>query len=434
MWTDAYTYEMDAFWRVEKTAMVTWFKIAFRNLIKNKRRSFVTALAISLGYAAVNLFGGFTTYIYNGNREASIYLAFRGHLNVFKKGFLKEGQLDPRSYLLSAADIEAVEDICREIPETLLVTPQLNISGLISNGKVSTIFIGQGIVPSSIDVFLNRTTLINLVDIGRNALVDDKDYGVAVAYDLAHMLNLGVGSYAVAMSTTVDGQMNALDMEVFQLFEANSKQLNDKFMRVPFSFAQKLYDTKSADRLVILLNKAERTEFVRAQLERAFAQKGLKLDVKTWIEQSEWYRRVKEMFDVIFLFLFTIVFVIVVMSIINTMSVAVLERTREIGTLRALGLKRRGIMLLFAIESSLLGFGGTLFGIFLSFLGWWWIDFFRPTWTPPGVVTRIPLKIEFVPEFFGISFLILMALCILTSMIPARGAAHKNVVDALGHV
>jgi putative ABC transport system permease protein len=414
--------------------MITWFKIAFRNLIKNGRRSFVTSLAIGLGFAAVNLFGGFTEYMYGANREAAIYTSFRGHLNVFRTGFLEEGQLDPARYLLTAEDIKAVGQICADISEIILVTPQLRISGLASNGKVSTIFIGQGVVPSSIDVFLNRTNLSELIDIGSNALVDDKDYGVAVANDLARMLDLSMGSYAVAMSTTVNGQMNALDMEVFQLFEANSKQMNDKFMRVPFSFAQKLYDTNGADRLVILLNRAKNTERVRSKLEYAFSQNGLELDVETWMEQSEWYRRVKEMFDTIFLFLFTIVFVIAVMSIINTMTVAVLERTREIGTLRALGFKRKGVVSLFAIESSLLGFGGTLLGIFFDVLTWWCVDFFRPTWTPPGAVVRIPLKIEIVPEFMALSFLVLMVVCFLTSMIPARGAARKNVVDALGHV
>ena len=90
------------------------------------------------------------------------------------------------------------------------------------------------------------------------------------------------------------------------------------------------------------------------------------------------------MFDVIFLFLFIIFFIIVVMSVANTMSMAVFERTREIGTLRALGLKRRGVMLLFAIESSLLGILGTVGGILLTLLGWWVVDFFKPTWTPPG--------------------------------------------------
>lgn len=228
--------------------------------------------------------------------------------------------------------------------------------------------------------------------------------------------------------------MNALDLEVFQLFNTDTEELNDKFMRVPFRFAQSLYNTTGADRVAILLDKIEYTESVRNQLRHAFLKQGLKVEVKTWEELSQWYRKVKEMFDVIFLFLFVIFFVIVVMSVANTMSMAVLERTREIGTLRALGLKRKGVLLLFAIESSLLGFCGMIGGILLTFIGWWGVDFFKPTWTPPGMTRRVPLMIDFVPEYMVYSFLFLMALCLMASLIPARRAARQNVVDALGHV
>ena len=52
--------------------MIAWFKIASRNVGKNRRHSIVTILAIAIGLAAVNLFGGFAAYMYEGNQEAAI--------------------------------------------------------------------------------------------------------------------------------------------------------------------------------------------------------------------------------------------------------------------------------------------------------------------------------------------------------------------------
>ena len=228
--------------------------------------------------------------------------------------------------------------------------------------------------------------------------------------------------------------MNALDMEVLHTFDTASDAMNDKVMRVPFSFAQVLYDTDRAERLAVLLEETRYTEPIRSHLRQAFSDRGLDLEIKTWKEMSQWYRKVKEMFDVIFAFLFTIVFIIVVMSVVNTMSMAVLERTREIGTLRALGLKRRGVMSLFAIESSLLGIFGTMGGFILTCIGWWLTDVIRPTWVPPGITNRVPIRIEFVPETMLYSFFFLAVLCLIASVIPARRAARENVVDALGHV
>jgi putative ABC transport system permease protein len=355
-------------------------------------------------------------------------------VTVFKKGFLEQGQLDPGRYLMTPEEMRAVNEICQGDPHVNLVTPELRITGLVTNGKVSTIFIGQGIMPSAVDVFLKRTRVKEIGAIQGKNLEDKAMHGVGMASGLARLLDLHLGSTAVAFSNTVDGQMNALDLEIFQTFDTASDEMNDKVMRVPLSFAQTLYDTDRADRLAILLDKTDYTEPFREHLQIEFSKYGLNLIAKTWNELSQWYRKVKDMFDVIFMFLFIIVFIIVVMSVVNTMSMAVLERTREIGTLRALGLKRRGVVLLFSIESCLLGLFGAIEGLVLTVFGWWLVDVLKPTWVPPGITRRVPIKVEFVPEFMVASFLFLLALCIIASLIPARRAARQNVVEALGHV
>ncbi len=415
--------------------MTAWIKIALRNLIKNWRRSITTALAIALGFASVSLFAGFTEYMYSGIRAVAIYGTSGGHLKIFRKGFLEKGQLDPARYLLYPKDIKAVDDICRGNPDIIIVTPQLRISGLASNGKVSTIFVAQGVVPSAIEMFAKKSDFVpkkkGLFETLK--LSEDKMYGVGMARGMARMLDLKKGSYAVAFTNTLEGQMNALDIEVLQLFDTGS-DMNDKVMRVTLAFARELYDTDGADRLAVLLDETRHTELVRDQLQRLFTERGLDLEVKTWKEMSQWYKNVKIMFDVIFTFLFIIVFFIVVMSVINTMSMAVVERTREIGTLRALGLKRKGVMALFAVESCLLGLLGVIWGAFLTFLGWWFVEVIEPTWIPPGLTNRAIISIKLVPESILYSFIFLMILCLIASIIPARKAARQNVVDALGHV
>ena len=419
--------------------MITWTKIALRNLLKNLRRSLITIMAIALGFGSVTLFAGFTAYMYSGNRDVAIYGKGGGHLTVFKRGFLEKGRLDPANYLISPEEMKAVQDIVQGNSHVLLVSPQLFISGLLSNGKISTIFVGRGIVPSALKMFQEQMrTRVNpkfMKELERSgAGMGDKEYGVSVSSGLARLLDLKVGSDAVAMASTIDGQMNLLDVEVAKIVEAGVESINDKFMEVTFRFAQDLVDTKSADRLAILLDDLTYTEPVRQMLQKAFQQRGLDLEVKTWQEMSGWYRRVKDLFDVIFAFLFLIVFVIVTMSVVNTMSMAVFERTREIGTLRALGIKRRGVQWLFAIESALLGILGSIGGFVLSCLGIFLVYVIEPTWTPPGMTRGVPIDIKFVPEAMVFCFLFLMVLCLLASFIPARRAARANIVDALGHV
>jgi putative ABC transport system permease protein len=416
--------------------MLTWVKIAVRNLLKNRRRSLFTLFAIAVGFAAVNVFGGFTEYIFQSLEESSIYAQGNGHLTVFKRGFLTDGKLDPLKFLLSREETARIMDICRRNPGVLLVTGQLHITGLISNGRASTIFLGVGRIPSEFYFIQKRASgmigRLTLFD-GRG-LQDEVPYGVGLSVGLAAKLKLELGSDVIAMSPTVDGQINALDMQVFNTFHSPLEELDDKLIQVPLQFAQALYDTSSVDRITILLEDNNLTSNLKSILEKSLGENGHDVDIIAWQELSPFYTKVKDMFDVIFVFLFIIVLVIVVMSVINTIGMSIMERTREIGTLRALGLKRRGVIRLFTIESILLGVSGSLGGVLLTLLSWFLVKVYEPSWVPPNIPRRVPLEVFLVPRYMLMSFVFLMALSVASALLPTRKAAYAGIVDALGHV
>jgi putative ABC transport system permease protein len=415
--------------------MMTWFKLALRNLFRNHRRSLFTVLAIGLGFAAVNILGGFTEYIFTNLRDSFIYLQANGHLTIFKSGFLQDGKLNPTRYLLNETEVGVIEETLRRHPEVLVVTPQLNISGLLSNGKVSTIFLAAGRVPSDVRLINShaRGMTSRLQQFTGKPLEDDVVYGVGLSKGLAEQFKFELGSDPIAMSSTVSGQVNAMDAQVFQLFNSPNEALEDKLMLVPLKFAQALYDTTSVDRIIVLLDRTELTEPMRARLAQDFADRGLQVEIKAWDELSPFYTKVKQMFDVIFMFTFLIVFTIVVMSVVNTVSMVIMERTREIGTLRALGLKRRGIVGLLAVESMLLGVFGSTLGIILTLVAWSAIVALEPTWVPPQIASRVPLEVYLVPHYMVYSILSLVVLSLLAAALPARKAAKMEIVSALGH-
>ncbi len=407
-------------------------KIALRNILKNKRRSFVTLLAIAMGFAAVSLFRGYIHNTYQGLRESAIRGEGLGHLTIYKKGWLEKGTIDPEKYMFSQEELQKIADLVEEDEDVLLATPQIHISGLVSNGRTSTIFLANGVIPR--DDKTIKGAWATFRPVRGNELSDKKTYGVEMAEDLASHLDLKPSGDGVVMATTLDGQMNALDIEVAGVYDTGSDATNDKYMRVPFKFAQSLYDTEKADRLVVLLDNWEKTERTRNRLLSSLSGAGFKCEIKTWNELSLFYSKVKGMFDMIFMFIFSIVFIIVVMSVINTMGMAVLERTREIGTLRALGLKRRGVSLLFAIEGAMLGFLGTILGIVLNIAIWAIIRTIEPTYIPPGVSTPVPLIVNLLPQAMFTLMVFLIFLSLIAAILPARRAAKQNVVDALGHV
>lgn len=412
--------------------MKNWIKMAIRNILRNKRRSFVTLVAIGVGFAAVSLFRGYTDNTYFGLRESAIRGEGLGHLIVYKAGWLQKGKLDPERYMFSKEEVKKITEIVTEEKDVVLATPQIHLTGIVSNGNISTIFLAQGVV--SKDDRTIKGAWASFRPITGEGLNDKKQYGIEMAQDLAKHLNLEPGKDGVVMVSTLNGQMNAMDFQVSGIYDSGSDATNDKFMRYNYDFAQALYDTQMAERIVILLNDWKKTEMMRSRILGKLAGQGIACEIKTWNELSLFYSKVRGMFDMIFLFLFSIVLVIVVMSTVNTMSMAVLERTREIGTLRALGLKRRGVSLLFAIEGGLLGFLGSLIGMALHLSVWAIIRGISPTYTPPGVSTPIPLIVNLVPQSMAVLMIFLIFLSLAAAILPARRAAKQNVVDALGHV
>jgi len=415
--------------------MMTWINLAVRNLFRNGRRSLFTIAAIALGFLAVNALGGFTAYIFSSLKDSYIYAEANGHLTIFKEGFLDKGKLDPTLYLLSEQELGTIKEILSHYPEVVIATPQLQISGLLSNGHVSTIFVASGRVPSDMQTISRQAGgamgKIKLYD--GKPLTNDAVYGIGVSHGLAKQLNLKPGSSAVAMAPTVSGQINALDAQLLQFIDAPIEALEDKLATVPLQFAQNLYDTKNVDRLTVLLKNNDQTYAIRERLASEFAAADLKLEIKTWNELSPFYTKVKKMFNVIFLITFLIVFTIVVMSVVNTVTMAVMERTREIGTLRALGMKRTGIVALFSLESMALGSFGSLLGVALTLLLVNMIELLRPTWIPPQITREVPLQIHMVSEYWLYSVLLLLLLSLLSAILPARKAARMEITNALGY-
>jgi len=409
-----------------------WIRIALRNILKNRRRSFVTLTAIAFGFAAVGLFRGYTANTYEGLRQSAIRGEGLGHLTIYKAGWLDNAHQDPQTYMLTPDEIEKITALTREDSHVMLTTPQLQVSGLVSNGRTSSIFLGKGVVPADYRSITGAMA-------GRHAmqgddLNQDAPYAVLMARNLAKQLNLAPKSDAVVMAATLEGQMNALDIQINGTYDTGSDATNDKYMLLSFGYAQSLYDTNCADRLIVLLDDWHHTQKTRLRLEQDLAAAGLKCEIKTWKELSLFFTKVKGMFDMIFMFIFLIVLIIVVMSTVNTMGMSVMERTREIATLRVLGLKRRGISTLFALEGAMLGLLGCALGAILNIAVWGMIRLAGPAYVPPGSSAPVPLIVNLLPgAMLGLT-LFLTCLSMAAAILPARRAARMAIVDALGHV
>jgi putative ABC transport system permease protein len=414
---------------------LTWFSLALRNLLRNARRSVTTIAAVALGYAAINILAGFTAYMFASIEDAHIYEQINGQVQIWKKGARDYGGPDPGKFLISSEEFDSIKAVAGKDARIALSAGLLEVKGNLDFEGTPGFFVGQAMVPEERDAIHNRSTALRSADgttYEGKALTRENPYGIAITTGMAENMGLKIDADVVLMAPSISGQMNAVDAQVFQIAEVASEALNNRYLFMPLELAQNLYDTQSVSCVRFLLNETSETDAVVASLREQFPESGW--EVIPWYDVSKLYLRTKRMFDIIFGLVFAIIATIVTMSVLNTIGMAVVERTKEIGTLRALGLKRPGVVWLFGIESALLGIIGAITGLIITVSLALFVAAVKPTWEPPVTAREIVWEIRILPDYLLVTFCLLVVFTSLAAIAPARRAAKQGIVDSLGHV
>ena len=409
--------------------MALYAKLAIRNVFRNRRRTLITLAAMGFGAAAIIVFGGFVHAIYFGVRESTIRSQV-GHIQIYRKGYSEKGNLAPFDYLI--ADYPALRDELRRLPHVKTVTARLGFSGLVSTGDTTTAFVGAGVVPEG---EMDLSALAVIVDGKELASRDAR--GVTLGVGLARAFGVKPGDDLTLLTTTKAGAINALAVRVRGIWESGEKAYDDRFLRVALPEVQRVLDLEGGEvqAIVLLLDATDQTAAVRAQIERLIRDRGLDLEIKTWDDLALRYHQVRELFGRIFAVLTLIVSVMVVFGITNTMTMAIFERTREIGTVMALGTRRRGVVSMFVLEGFVLGVLGAVAGVALGVLLAKAISAVGIQLPPPPGSTRgFLVQIFVVPAVLAQAVQLSIVAATLASLYPAWRAARLNVVEALRHV
>jgi putative ABC transport system permease protein len=409
--------------------MRLYLKLAIRNVFRNRRRTLITLAAMGFGAAAIIVFGGFVNAIYFGVRESTIRSQV-GHIQIYRKGYSEKGSVAPYDYLIE--DYAALRTDLLKLEHVKAVTGRLGFSGLVSTGDTTTSFVGTGVQPEG------ETDLSALAVIVEGKELATRDArGVTLGVGLARAFGVKPGDDLTLLSTTKAGAINALAVKVRGVWESGEKAYDDRFLRVGLGEVQRLLDVEHGEvqSVVLLLDNTDNTPLVRAAIDRMIAERHLDLELRTWDDLALRYHQVRELFGRIFAVLTLIVSIMVVFGITNTMTMAIFERTREIGTVMALGTRRRGVISMFVLEGVALGLLGGLAGVLLGVILARVISAVGIQLPPPPGSTRgFLVQIFVVPSVLRQAFTLSLITAALASLYPAWRASRLDVVEALRHV
>jgi putative ABC transport system permease protein len=232
-----------------------------------------------------------------------------------------------------------------------------------------------------------------------------------------------------------------VSLDVVQTDTQPVKALDDVYLALHLPQAQRLIYGANAPKVTAIAIQLRRSDQMAAAAERLSLglprwSNGQPLVVLNFATLNPFYVRTIQLFDTIFGFIFTLMSGIVLFTVYNTMNMAVVERTIEIGTLRAIGLRRSGIRRMFVTEGALLGLTGGVIGIVAALIGAFVVNHLGLEWLPPGNADPMPLVLRVWGEWPMIAQTTvgLVVIAVFSAWWPAYRAARLNVVDALRHV
>jgi putative ABC transport system permease protein len=458
--------------------------LAIRNLERNRRRSLMTLAAIVVGAVAILLFGGYTRNIRYGLQIG--FVRTSGHLQIQHKDYFLYGSGNPAAY--GIADYRHVMDVVRTdpvlAPMLTVVTPTLQLGGIAGNfeeGVSRTVLAtgsdvdGQNALRQWNDFGYEGTPRpLSLTGTAPNAAVVGE--GVARVLQLCGTLgvrrctppktvseatsdtsvlppDLAALSATEAagrpasrdarielLAATARGAPNVASLAVVKVESEAVKELDDVYVALHLGQAQRLIyggDPPEVTAIILQLHHTSQIPVARARLQQLLSTtlRSDPLEVQDFEALNPYYGQTIAFFAAIFGFISILIGVIVLFTVGNTMSMAVVERTPEIGTLRAIGLRRAGIRKMFMIEGMLLGLLGSVLGIVTSLILAFLINHGGITWTPPGRVDAVPLTVRLWGEpapMIAVA-IALTLVAVVSSWIPSRRGARINIVSALRH-
>ena len=241
------------------------------------------------------------------------------------------------------------------------------------------------------------------------------------------------------LSATANGAPNIVSLNVAGVDTQPVKELDDNYVAMPLALAQQLVYGRGEHKvtgIVLQLHRSEDVAAARARLVSWIAERHLPLEVRDYKETNPFFVQVVGLFSLIFMFLALIMIVIVLFAVVNTMTMNVLERTAEIGTVRAMGVRRASVRRLFLAEGAVLGALGATLGVVLAFIAIALVDHGGFMWMPPGNTDPVPFELAWPtrPLLLLGTWLGLVLVATLATLPPANRAAKSRIVDALRHV
>jgi putative ABC transport system permease protein len=400
-------------------------RLAYRNLLRNKRRSILTSLALSIALVLLVFFYG----LMDGMEEQSLrnFISYDyAHMKAYIPGYLEEDFPGLEDHSFTAPD--SLLNYLEQQGEDIQVTARLEMSGMAMHGREEIFVRVIGVDPKrDKEVFETLEALS-----GGVSLTDDRE--VALIGDrLARDLNVEVGQMATILVRSKPGALNPRMLPIAGILRTGHPKVDQFSVYVPLSLARKMALFPDGATEIAVLTKSKKTS---PEVAEYLATVLPDLEWHTWKSLAADFLAMIKFKKVGQAIMMGILALMAAVGVANTMVMSVHERTREIGTLRAMGFTPQFIGNIFLLEGLMLGIAAGLVGITLGVILTAWVGINGWSMERYGEMDiGVPIRDAIYPTIqagsITITFLIAVFLALFASWSSARMAARGHVVRAL---
>jgi ABC-type lipoprotein release transport system permease subunit len=409
--------------------MTLFLRLAWRNIWRQRRRTFIVVLAIGLTLAMMMLYDG----IVAGFEQAIYGNAIKvlgGNIQIHATGYNASADKTP---LLPINNEHTVVSTALAQSQVLAATRRVNTSGLASNREGAFPVNIVGIEPEK---ELPVSLVAQHVVAGRYLTADDQDV-IFIGKGLADAMDITVGDRITLVGRARHEQMRNRTMTIAGIYDVGMPDIEKRTLYISLSEAENLYAMSGqCSEVAISLGKVGQESAVINELKTDLP--GYEID--SWQTNFPELQQAIETKGGVMNVFSVIILIIAGIGILNLLLMAVYERTREIGLLGAMGVKPGQISLLFILEGAMMGLVGVAFGVGLGLLinflfgrvGLDYSQFSSLTEYTALITGRIypTLGMEKLLQ----RALTAIVIAILASFYPAREAAHNEPAAALHYV
>lgn len=400
-------------------------KTSLRNVFRNRRRTAFSLAVIVVGFVVLASVLGFVGEALQSTKTS---LADEtGAVQVGAEG-LFENTSSGYDYLISPMQLQQIVDIVSGMPGVLGISWQLNFAGLVGDDQGSTLILGRGVVPCS-DVQAYECIVSSGAPLNENS---DREAVLGAA--LARKLGVEPGDRVNIATGTVSGNFNAATVVISGEVVYALEELEQQLGLFPITFVQRLLKTDGVERILISTDDLDAADAFSADLQQRIQVAGIPLVTRTWKQLNSSYESIASFYGAFSGLAMMGIAVLVFFSVLEVLTISFLERSREIGTLRALGAERGRIFGSFLLEATFLGLIGALLGAIISIILVLLFNAVGFSWTPPGAAIPQAIQLRLSPSVIAMPILTVLFSTLLSAIFPSWRNSRIEIVRALQSV